>query len=774
MSALPRARVERGGPARSAPGWVWASYAALGVLLTAYLASLVFRSAEQRSLVVDGWMVATFELAASALCLVRAFTQQRGRTIPLIFGLGMLSWTIGDFTQTAESVGASAATPSLADAFFLGFYPLTYVALVLTIRRGVSRLIPASWLDGAVAGLGAAAVCASFPFNAILNSEGASPVALATNLAYPVGDLLLLALVVGGTAIYAGRLKAPWLLLAGACAMNAVGDTFNLFHAYESGPSQISAVFDGIAWPTALLLISISVWMRPGQRDLLAVHRAPGFLLPGVGAIAGLVILFMGTVRHVGLLALGLAAATLVTVGVRLVLSARSLRSLTEERRRQSLTDELTGLSNRRHLFHMLDAFFADHAEQRTPERQLGFLFVDLDHFKQINDSFGHAAGDEVLKQLGPRLAGSLRNSDVLVRVGGDEFGVVLTETDPVHATSLAQRLTAKLVEPFVIGGVNVRISASIGIAFAPSDAGDTAELMRCADHAMYRAKLSPDTTFEIYRRDLDDGGGRLRLVEELRGAVEEGQFVLHYQPQVDLRTGQVSAVEALIRWPHPRMGLVPPLEFIPLAEEFGLMQPLTVWVLEQALTQCAAWRAGGSRFAVSVNVSASNLMDDSFVDLVGGLLARHQLPPAALILEITETTIIEDFERCKLVIAQLQKRGLDVSIDDFGAGFTSLAYLGSLAVHELKLDRTFVAGLGATGEGRDLELVRATIHLGHALGLRVVAEGIEDRATLDVLTRVGCDLAQGYFISRPVPAGDLILKPDKVVTRPLAGLRAS
>jgi EAL domain-containing protein (putative c-di-GMP-specific phosphodiesterase class I) len=204
-------------------------------------------------------------------------------------------------------------------------------------------------------------------------------------------------------------------------------------------------------------------------------------------------------------------------------------------------------------------------------------------------------------------------------------------------------------------------------------------------------------------------------------------------------------------------------------------MQPLTAWVLDTALAQCAAWRAGGSTFAVSVNVSASNLVDDRFVEDVVALLARHKLPPTALILEITETTIIDDFERSKAVIAQLQQRGIDVSIDDFGAGFTSLAYLGSLAVHELKLDRTFISALGGAAEGRDLELVRATVDLGHALGLRVVAEGIEDKATFDVLVGLGCDLAQGYFIARPAPAESLALRGESVVSpQPVAGLRAS
>jgi diguanylate cyclase (GGDEF)-like protein len=452
-------------------------------------------------------------------------------------------------------------------------------------------------------------------------------------------------------------------------------------------------------------------------------------------------------------IAIGLATATLITVGIRLALSVRRLRGLTEQRQRQAVTDELTGLGNRRQLVHVLSTFFADHAEPGTAGRRLAFLYVDLDHFKEINDSFGHAAGDDLLKQVGPRLTGLLRGSDLLVRLGGDELGVLLLDTDPNYAATVARRLLAGLEAPFVLGAVSVRISASIGIAIAPTDATDTAGLLRCADLAMYRAKARKSSV-EIYQQDLHVGGNRLLLVEELRAAVEANQFVLHYQPMVDLPTGEISSFEALLRWPHPKLGMIPPLEFLPLAEEVGLMDALTELVLDQALAQCATWRTLSPGLTVSVNVSATNLLDPGFIELVGARLTRHSLPAGALILEITETTVIREFERCKRVIAQLSDLGLAVSIDDFGAGFTSLAYLGSLAVSEIKLDRAFIAGLTAADRGR--QLVRATIDLGHALGLRVVAEGIEDRATLELLTSIGCDIGQGYFISRPKPAEDI------------------
>jgi EAL domain-containing protein (putative c-di-GMP-specific phosphodiesterase class I) len=272
-----------------------------------------------------------------------------------------------------------------------------------------------------------------------------------------------------------------------------------------------------------------------------------------------------------------------------------------------------------------------------------------------------------------------------------------------------------------------------------------------------------------MYRHEIDDDGNRLRLVDELREAIDGGHLEVHYQPQIDLVTGVISAMEALLRWRHPRLGLVPPLDFGPLAEEAGLMRSLTAFVLDRAVEQCAAWRADGRSLTVSVNVSASNLLDTEFSKSVMATLSRHDVPPSALILEITETSIIRDFDRCKSVISGLRDLGLGVSIDDFGAGVTSLAYLGSLAVSELKLDRSFLTRLATGDTERNLALVRATIALGHKLNMRVVAEGIEDLAALDLLAAIGCDLAQGYYISEPMLAKDLVLPTQQFGVVPAA-----
>ncbi|MGC9960437.1 MAG: bifunctional diguanylate cyclase/phosphodiesterase [Acidimicrobiales bacterium] len=735
---------------------LWCSYSVLGVLLLCYLGVLIERGRGARSTVLDGWGVDAFEIVASLLCIARGLMRRRGRAAAFILGCSLLVWAVGDIVLTVESLGgATPPTPSLADVFYLEFYPLAYVAVVIFMRGQVRRLTAPNWLDGAVAGLGAAAVCAAFAFHSILVSTGGSVAATITNLAYPIGDLLLLALVVGGTAVLSNGRRAPWLLLASGIALNVAGDTFNLFQT-TAGSSTAGRILNGIAWPTAILLMSMAVWLRPHASDLVAAERPSGFVLPGLGALSGLAVLFIGSVHHMGRVALVLAMATLAAVAVRMVLSVRTLRSVTEERHRQSVTDHLTGLGNRRHLFNVLDTFFAEMTDPHIPARALAFLFIDLDHFKEINDSFGHPAGDALLRQLGPRLRSCLRSSDVLVRLGGDEFAVVLVDADSEYAIDVAGRLAASLEAPFVLDVMSASISGSIGIAMAPADAADSAELLRCSDVAMYRAKLA-DIPVALYERGLDTGTSPLLLVEELRTAVETGGLVLHYQPQLDMSSGEIVALEALIRWPHPRLGIVPPLKFLPLAEEAGLMRPLTAWVLRQALAQCASWRSAGHEVAISVNISTSNLLDAGFTDLVSSLLDLHDLPPEALVLEMTETSIISDFERSSQVIEDLRDLGLVVSVDDFGAGFTSLAYLSSLAVGELKLDRTFITGLASGERKRDPELVRATIDLGHALGMRVVAEGVEDEATLELLHDLGCDLAQGYCISRPKPADETV-----------------
>jgi diguanylate cyclase (GGDEF)-like protein len=734
---------------------VWLVYLTLGILLMGFLALLIAEPSESRSTVISGWGVDLFEGITGALCILSGVRRRFGRTVPILLGIALMCWALGDTVSTIESLGrATPLSPSLAGAFYLAYFPFAYVALVIFVRGETRHVGSPNWLDGAVAGLGASSVCAAFAFRWLEHSTRTTGWSLAVDIAYPVGDMLLLALVVGASAVMSGRRRLPWLMVVGGIIVNVIGDSSNVLPTSFTG-SSVGMFANVIAWPVSNYVTSMAMWLRPAVGNPLTLRRPPDFLLPGLAAAAGLTVMFVDTTTDINVVAKSLAAATLLLVVVRAAISVQVLRAQTQERQRLALTDHLTGLPNRRRLFDALEAFFEEPEETRL---KLAFLFIDLDGFKQINDSFGHPAGDDILRRVGHRLSQSLRPSDLLARLGGDEFAVILPGNELTEAVEVATHLAAALRQPFAIDAVNAHIGMSIGIAIAPDHATDPHSLMRRADGAMYRVKLGGET-IAAYDPSLDDGD-RLRRADELSTAIDTDQLVLHYQPQLDLCSGIITKVEALVRWRHPTLGMVPPLSFLPLAEEAGMMPKVTRWVLSTALHQCRCWRAQGTPVRVAVNVSTSDLVDPGFPALVSSLLAQESVPAEALMIEITETSVIERFEQVKGVVGRLHALGIEVAIDDFGAGFTSLAYLNSLAVAELKLDRQFIIPMVGGGTSRDTELVRATIELGHALGLKVIAEGVENQATLRRLREFGCDLAQGYEIGRPMPAAELAYHP--------------
>ncbi len=749
-------------PAAQMSGPLKVVYLVMAVLLVAYVISAVVRQNVDSWPIVDNWGVAVFELVGSGLCIARAFVGRErtlgARLVPLLLGTAVLTWSLGDFVIAANP--DASTVPMLANVIYLCFYPLAYIGVMLLLQLNLREFSREAWLDGLIAGLGAAAFCAVFLFHSVLQSAGGPTDVVATNLAYPIGDLLLLALVIAGTTVLPGRRRLPWMLLAVGLGLNTLGDTANLF-ASGLGATHVGAVADAIAWPCSILLVSVSVWVSPRSSGLLVGTPGPSFTLPVLACVGSMAMLFVGAVHHISLPALILALATLAAAGVRAALSVKSLQQLTADKHRQAITDQLTTLANRRALFELLDALEQEH-KNTGERRQLACLFVDLNRFKEVNDSFGHSVGDDLLHQLGERLKGTLRENDMLARLGGDEFVVTLLDADSELGAMTAQRIGARLQEPFQLGPVRAQIGASIGIAVAPNDATDGSDLLRCADLAMYRAKVEGQP-FAVYNEELDGRGNRMGLVEDLRSAIFGRGLELHYQPQIEFNTGTIVALEALVRWNHPRLGYVPPLEFLPLAEDAELMDPLTELVLDMALAQCARWHAAGSNVTVSVNLSSTNLHNPKLAEVVRQTLARHRLPASALVLEVTETTAITDFECSQQTIRGLRDLGLVVSVDDFGAGFTSLAYLSSLAVDELKLDRSFIHGLASASNARNQALVRSTIELAHALGLRVVAEGIEDEACFELLSALGSDLAQGYLISRPRPAAEIDLASGPV-----------
>jgi len=734
-----------------------AAFVALAIAVVVYWVSVAVRG-QRYSVLLDGWFVDGIELAAACLCIAGAWGRKHLRPVALALGAAMLSWAIGDVVATFESFGgAQIPVPSLADVFYLGFYPLAYLSAVLFLRRQLRGSQGPNWLDGLVASLGASALCAAFAFHGLEHGNGTGVAGTAASLAYPIGDLLLLGLAAGGFALVKSAQRPVWVLFAAGMGLVACGDTANLF-CKSLGATGPGFFINAVAWPTAEILMAGALWAQRDRWSLRPLPRPPGLVIPALAACSAQAIVVVAALQTVDRVALGLAAATLAAGGARVLLWVGTVRALNQQNQLQAVTDDLTGLRNRRFMVGMLDDYFALRKDIGGAGPDMALLFVDLDHFKEVNDSFGHPVGDDLLRQLGARLRSCAGPSDMVARFGGDEFSVALSGVGTIAAIETAKTITQELARAFVLESVKVRIGASVGIAMA-SGASSTSELLWCADVAMYRAKQA-GTGFAIYG-EIAESAHSVQLVEELREAVGNGQLVVHYQPVLDLHSCKVTGAEALLRWVHPELGLLPPLEFLPLAEEAGLMPLVTEFVLSSALCQVAEWRSHGYDLSVSVNVSPASLLEEGFVESVRAELDRNHLPAEALVLEITENVVIRDVARTRATIERLSALGLIVSIDDFGAGATSLAYLRELGgIGELKLDRSFVVRLCHAEQQRELDLVRATIDLGHAMGLRVVAEGIEDAETLGILTELGCDLAQGYHISRPRPADELNFGP--------------
>jgi diguanylate cyclase (GGDEF)-like protein len=640
--------------------------------------------------------------------------------------------------------------PSIADAFYLAYYLPLYVALLALIRARVSRFHASMWLDGIVGALGAAAVALALLLGpAIEMSVGDTPAAL-TALAYPVADLVLLALLVAVGAILGVRRDRTLVLLTAAMVANLGGDIVYLQLTtrgiyVEGGPLDLTWLL-----AAALMAVAAHTSGTPAADPVPARTARVGWqvlAVPLACNVASLLVLGGGYSEDLdpaaGWLAVGCVLAGVVRTGI----TFREVRAFNEIRE-QAHTDELTGLANRRALYERVDAVLTT----ATAQRPAALLLLDLDGFKEVNDSLGHHAGDHLLRQIGPRIRPVLRSGDVLARLGGDEFAVLLPDAGLAEAEVLAQRLRALVLEPISVEGIRLHVGVSIGVAGAPVPAATVEELLRCADIAMYTAK-SARAGVHVYVPDPNGGAGdRLRRMEELRTALSvDDQLEVHLQPQVDLVHGTVVGAEALVRWRHPTQGLLSPADLLPAAEQAGLLRPLADVVLDLALSAAATWWPG-SAVPVSVNLSVADVTDLDLPGKVVQALLRHGLPASALTLELVEDTLMADPERGRRVLAQLRQLGVRTSIDDYGTGYSSLAYLRHLPADELKLDRSLTVDVGA--DPRAAAIVRHTVALAHDLGLSLVAEGIEDDATAATMQALGCDVAQGFAIARPMPVG--------------------
>jgi len=717
------------------------------VLASAYVLSLAAHalggSGVLGTLAVGGKWV--FLVGLTALLVLRGGSVREDRGAWLLFAAAVGSYTVGSLGYAiADAAPGPIVRPDWFDLAFVGFHPLACAALFRLLRTRAPRLTSSMWLDAVVTGLTAAAFAAAFAFGAYLDLALRGAVLIA---AYPVADLLLLVLIAGALVVIGRGAGAAWWWLTAGTALFVVTDTL---YAYQvaHGTYVVGGPLD-VGWGLAFLCYGLAACQAPRPRTSTPLRGVRALVVPGLCAIAALVLLLRGYLEDGDPLAGGLAFGAVVAALTRTALTFREVRALADSRH-QARTDELTGLPNRRQVFETL----SDADARMAAGGGTAVLVLDLDRFKEINDSLGHGVGDALLREVGPRLAGHLRSGDLLARLGGDEFVVLADGLGEDGALALARRLCATLERPFQLAGMVLSVDASVGIALGPRHSRQAQELLQMADLAMYAAKAGRSGPVVYDEERHGSGRHRLEAVAQLRRAVDEGELVLHYQPKLTLATGRVDGVEALVRWQHPDRGLLFPDAFVELAESAGLMAALTRRVLDTALAQRRAWSDRGRELTVAVNVSPSNLVDEGFPDEVAGMLAQHGVPATALVLEVTESLLMEDRERAVRVLAGLREAGVGVAIDDYGTGWSSLAYLATLPVTELKLDRAFVGAM--TGSDRSASIVTSTLQLAHALGLVFVAEGAEDQATVDALAALGCDVVQGYHLSRALPPEQL------------------
>jgi diguanylate cyclase (GGDEF)-like protein len=710
----------------------------LGVVLVVYAIGVVIAGVTGADL-FGGWLGMVTGFVSVAVC-VGAVLQTRHLQWQVLLGAAaVIVYTAGDAYYLLLLDGQEALPGvSAADIAYYAFYPFMLGALAHTLRN----LKDLAWpllLDSVVGALAAASVMVLI-LTPVLRAEALTdmPIEMVIAVGYPLLDLLLIAAVGGALASQGLDLGPRWpLLIVGLVLFTAADVAFALgMEEYAVGSVMDAGWVAGIA--------SIAVWVdgvarSRGESRHQGQSKRP-FIASVVSKAVALGVLLIGCQVQIPLLAQLLAASTLALAALPLVFRNRLLVTL-------ATTDELTGLPNRRGLRTHVSRYLRSFSPG-------ALLFLDLDRFKDVNDALGHDVGDALLVQVGERFAAQLRSVDVLARLGGDEFAVFLDGASKEEAVAVAQRLGEALAEPIQVGTASLKVSVSVGIALTPANGTDMSLLMRKADIAMFRAK-GERTGHHLYSAMDDDGGARkLRMLEELRLALVEGQFELHYQPKVRLADQAVTSVEALIRWNHPVLGQLPPVSFLPLAEEAGLMPELTTLVLTRAISRAGQWHSEGMAVSIAVNMSGSCIHAGLARQIVA-LLEQHSIPPEYLMLEITEDVLIATPTQSAKVLAGLRAEGIQISIDDFGTGYSSLAYLRDLPVDELKLDRSFITAMGK--DQRAYGLVGSIIDLAHSLDLRVVAEGVDSRKTLEQLTTLGCDLAQGFHFAKPMPASDVV-----------------
>jgi diguanylate cyclase (GGDEF)-like protein len=732
-------------------GILAACFGALLVLLAATAANAVFgvggRAAER---FVRDWISSSVYILVALIVALRAVNISSKRLPWVLFSAGLSLYGLGNvlWSLWIEHLN-DVPIPSVCDGLWLTLYPLSYAGILGLARGRGARSLPAGvWLDGLIAGTGLAAIGATIVFSPVLASATGSTAAVATELAYPIGDLLLAALVVGILTLRGWRVDRVWGLLVAGFLLLTVADCMYALQVAD-GSSSPSAMTN-LMYLAAVSLLAFAAWQPevPGNRRL---ESWSVLLIPAGFTLAALLLLIYDHFNRLDPLALALAIVTLVAAILRMALAFREVRSLADARR-EAATDELTRLPNRRMFLRRLESAVT---AARMTDGRLSVLILDLDNFKQLNDTLGHHAGDALLRQIGPRLRLALRHTDTVARLGGDEFAVLL-DPQPSEASTIrvAEKLLAALREPFVVTGLALRVTGSLGIASFPQDADDGGGLLKRADVAMYLAKRARGG-FEFYTKERDQNSReRLMLATEFSAALERGGIEVHFQPKATAGGRRIVGAEALVRWRRDDGSVLMPGQFIEVVEHAGLSRALTRQVLELALRQLSEWRRAGHELHVAANTTVADLLDAEFPTEVAAALQKHGVPPHALVLEVTESSILSDPLRIGNVLARLGELGIELSLDDFGTGYSSLTHLRTLPVGEIKVDRSFVSRM--CRDASDAAIVHASLELAHRLGMRVVAEGVEDDETWTRLAELGCETVQGYGVGLPVPAAEL------------------
>jgi diguanylate cyclase len=721
--------------------------AALALGVIAYTALTVMHAKSDHSGLVATFLYTALNVLAALLIAVRAYRVAAERWAWALISAGMTCSALGDVIYALWV--PDGQSPSAADPAYLAYYPLVYAGLLVLLRARLKRAAVPVQLDALVCALTMAAVAAALTAGPIHAAATRAPATVLVGLLYPWGDLALLALAAGLLPVRDWRNEFRWLLLIAGFVLFAVADTAYLFET-SAASYRVGTLLDAL-WPVSSLLMVMASW---APSSAVAPEPRRG-LSPYVNSVACTVVALIVILVHDSRLATTLAAFGLIAIAARFSVTFRDV-SLLAETHKQAMTDELTALPNRRSLATALtEASDPASSLVARPSSRRALLLLNLFEFQEINDSVGRHFGDELLRHIADRLSGSLGRADLLARVGDDEFAILMAGgADLIAARAQAGRLLEALAEPFALDPITVQVDARIGIALCPDHCEHPQELLNRAETALPHAKSAAskvavyDPAFELYRENDPT------LIEELRSTLFDGrELMVHYQPKINARDESVHSVEALLRWRHPSRGLLLPEEFLPAAERAGLMRKATNHTLQVALEQIQSWREQGIAAAVAVNLSTTNLLDLDLVGTIEGLLRTYELPGDALIVEITESALV-DSVRSRNTVAALQRLGVRISLDDYGTGWSSLARLQDVSVDELKLDKVFVGRLAQ--DPRSVAIVRSTVALAQSLGADLVAEGVEDEVTLSALRQYGCTITQGFVHSPPLPANDL------------------